>query len=238
MMKIRALWATLLLVATTGIASAGLMVTNPGGAYGTAVDPAGSQTVDGDVGSFIGLAAYNTLADRWTLDFESAPFVVGQTLDSVAFTSPTSQTITFTGLAVDNSNPYSPTSGSKYLVGNGIAGTVTSQISFATPVTAFGLTTTFYGGGIRVSYYDAAGNQIYAPQQNGQGESSEPYWRDWFFGYASATTPVKTVTIERLYVNDWYSIDDVSFVQVPEPATMALLVLGGAGLMRRSTRKV
>ena len=60
---------------------------------------------------------------------------------------------------------------------------------------------------------------------------------DTFFGFvAPAGKSISNVTITMTGSTDNLCLDDLAFTTVPEPATVGLLSLGGAALIRRRRR--
>jgi hypothetical protein len=113
---------------------------------------------------------------------------------------------------------------------------LTAQFAFGSPVTAFGLFITDYG--------DFTGSVMTFVTSSGASGTaalgSKPDANDQFFGIID-TTPFDTIELSG---NDPYSLDKVRLTPsaappaaVPEPASLALLGAGMAGLLARRRQK-
>ncbi|MGB0776217.1 MAG: PEP-CTERM sorting domain-containing protein [Akkermansiaceae bacterium] len=124
-----------------------------------------------------------------------------------------------------------------YPAGSASAGYLTITWTFNSPVNAFG-----------ADFFSIAGSRQVGP--TGDFDSGTEHYDlrtlfigdggldQGFFGVVSAT-PFTQITLEATGsgTNDAFTVDNLSFVSVPEPSSTALLAFGGIGFILRRQRK-
>lgn len=236
---------------TASHAGAGLVVNNPSDYKTSIVDPLlNAEDIDGTVGPTYDRAGWNAQPKIYTLNFDqTGSFTNGQQLDKVNLTA-LGQSVTFSsngyttgqGFKVDNTAIHCTSAAQSITTMTSLVPGVDSNpsatacdiltIGFSTPVTGVAFTSMFEWGGIQVAYYDASHNLLYWANRNSSGEdtTTSGTWMDYFFTFQGN---ISSIEIKRLYDTGGFSIDDLSFTQVPEPAGLALLGLGALAVGRR-----
>lgn len=251
--QLAALSLTLVPALTASHAAAGIVVDNPPDYKTAKVDPVGvAEDTDGAVGPNFSLFSWNAQTKIYTVNFDQTEdFTNGWQLDKVNLTA-LGQSITFSsnnytagqGFKVDNtalrctSGTQSITTMASLIDGSDSNPDKTEcdilSISFATPVTGVAFTAMFEMGGLQVAYYNSLGSRVYWANRNGGygDDLTTTAGREYFFN-CNEGGDISHITIKRLYEATSFSIDDLSFTQVPEPAGLILLGLGALALGRR-----
>ena len=108
-------------------------------------------------------------------------------------------------------------------------GTASAVYDFDTPIQAFGLYLTGLGtanGDLNIEFFDGSAQSISITGSSIGGVQ--------FFGVTDADKSISTVTMSLTGVSggsrDFYGMDDVRFVSIPEPASMAMIGLVATGI--------
>ena len=133
----------------------------------------------------------------------------------------------------------SGTTGNTYLRSEGVS---THVFNFDTNLLEVGFTVLARTGARNVTAtltYDDNSTGILGPFSvatlTGSGATASP---DTFFGFAApAGRTIKSLTVGNTPSGDFFVIDDLGFVAVPEPGSIALLALGALGLLARRSRR-
>ncbi len=116
------------------------------------------------------------------------------------------------------------------------SGTTTVRFTFTTPIQAFGTYITGLeqlNSDLHIRFNDGSNQDIsFAGNADGEGGAI-------FFGLTDAGKPISSFDLVLLNVigtRDIFGLDDTRFVNIPEPASMTLLLVGVAAIVRKRRR--